>query len=87
MQRWRDERAGLKTGGFISGYRGSPIGGYDQALWQARPDLNQHNIHFEPGVNEDLAATAVMGSQQINLQSPNDYDGVFGIWLGSLPEL
>ena len=85
MQRWRDQKAGLKTGGFISGYRGSPIGGYDQALWQARAYLSEHDIHFEPGVNEDLAATAVTGSQQVNLNAPSGYDGVFGIWYGKGP--
>ena len=85
MQRWRDERAGLKTGGFISGYRGSPIGGYDQALWQAAPHLEEHDIHFVPGVNEDLAATAVYGSQQVNVGRQSGYDGVFGIWYGKGP--
>ena len=85
MQRWRDERAGLKTGGFISGYRGSPIGGYDQALWQAASHLEEHDIHFVPGVNEDLAATAVYGSQQINVSRESNYDGVFGIWYGKGP--
>ena len=85
MQRWRDEQAGLNTGGFISGYRGSPIGGYDQALWQAAAQLTAQDVHFEPGVNEDLAATAVIGSQQVNLIGQSDYDGVFGIWYGKGP--
>src|SRR6476620_9862252 len=67
MQRQRDRAAGLNTAGFISGYRGSPLGGYDSALWQAAPLLKQHDIEFVPGVNEDLAATAVWGSQQVGL--------------------
>ena len=63
-QRRRDAAAGLHTAGFISGYRGSPLGGYDQALWRAAKFLKRHHIHFEPGLNEDLAATSVWGSQQ-----------------------
>ena len=63
----RDRAAGLKTAGFISGYRGSPLGGYDQQLFAARKHLEQYNIKFQPGVNEDLAATAIWGSQQLNL--------------------
>ena len=85
MQRRRDERAGLDTAGFISGYRGSPLGTYDMALWQARGLLEDHHVHFEPGVNEDLAATAVWGSQQANLLEGARYDGVFGIWYGKGP--
>ena len=67
MQRERDRAAGLRTAGFISGYRGSPLGGYDTALWQAAKLLEQHDIRFEPGLNEDLAATAVWGTQQVGL--------------------
>ena len=63
----RDRAMGLNTAGFISGYRGSPLGGYDQQLFAARKHLEQYNIKFQPGVNEDLAATAVWGSQQLNL--------------------
>jgi indolepyruvate ferredoxin oxidoreductase len=85
MQRRRDERAGLNTGGFISGYRGSPLGMYDYALWNAQPFLEKHRIHFQPGVNEDLAATAVWGSQQVNLFDGSQVDGVFGIWYGKGP--
>ncbi|SLN73639.1 indolepyruvate ferredoxin oxidoreductase family protein [Oceanibacterium hippocampi] len=85
MQRQRDAAAGLRTGGFISGYRGSPLGGYDQALWQAAPFLGNNDIHFQPGVNEDLAATSVWGTQQLNLFGGSDYDGVFGIWYGKGP--
>ncbi len=85
MQRQRDRAAGLETAGFISGYRGSPLGGYDMALWQAKDLLEEHHVHFEPGVNEDLAATAVWGSQQANLLEGARYDGVFGIWYGKGP--
>lgn len=85
MQRRRDVAAGLNTAGFISGYRGSPLGTYDMALWQARDLLEEHHIRFEPGVNEDLAATAVWGSQQANLHPGPKYDGVFGIWYGKGP--
>src|SRR5690606_5023508 len=67
LQHQRDLEAGLNTAGFISGYRGSPLGGLDQALWKARSWLDRHHIHFQPGVNEDLAATAVWGSQQVGL--------------------
>ena len=67
MQRWRDTQAGLNTGGFVSGYRGSPIGGLDEALWGAQKFLQPQNIVFQPGVNEDLAATAVWGTQQVNV--------------------
>lgn len=67
LQQQRDRAAGLDTAGFISGYRGSPLGTYDFALWQAREALEAHDVRFEPGVNEDLAATAVWGSQQAGL--------------------
>src|SRR5512146_228409 len=67
LQRERDLAAGLNTAGFISGYRGSPLGGFDQALWKAKTHLEDHRIHFTPGVNEELAAGAVWGSQQVGL--------------------
>src|SRR3979409_742152 len=67
LQRERDLRAGLNTAGFISGYRGSPLGGLDQALWRAQQHLASHHIKFQPGVNEDLAATAVWGTQKAHL--------------------
>ena len=67
MQRQRDATAGLNTAGFVTGYRGSPLGGIDTAYWRAEKHLKQHNIHFQAAVNEDLAATAVWGSQQVGL--------------------
>ncbi len=86
LQRVRDAAAGLNTGGFISGYRGSPLGGYDQALWAAKKHLAAHHVHFQPGVNEELAATAIWGTQQIEFDPTNKkYDGVFGIWYGKGP--
>jgi indolepyruvate ferredoxin oxidoreductase len=85
MQRERDRAAGLNTAGFISGYRGSPLGTYDTALWQAQRILEQHDIRFQPGLNEDLAATAVWGSQQVGLFPGAKVDGVFGIWYGKGP--
>lgn len=83
-QHRRDARAGLRTAGFISGYRGSPLGGVDTALWQAAPFLSANDIHFEPGLNEEIAATAVSGSQQASLFG-SKYDGVFGIWYAKNP--
>src|SRR6185312_11556446 len=85
MQKQRDLKAGLNTGGFISGYRGSPLGMYDNALWGAKRYLKENNIHFQPGLNEDLAATAVWGSQQTTLFPTATVDGVFGIWYGKGP--
>jgi indolepyruvate ferredoxin oxidoreductase len=85
MQQLRDARAGLNTGGFISGYRGSPLGGLDENLWKAQKHLAKHNVQFVPGVNEDLAATAVWGSQQVDLIGPAKYDGVFAMWYGKGP--
>ena len=85
MQRWRDQAEGLETAGFISGYRGSPLGGYDQALWQARAFLDENHVRFQPGLNEDMAATSVWGSQQVGLFPGAKYDGVFGIWYGKGP--
>ncbi|MEZ5478731.1 MAG: hypothetical protein R3E95_15005 [Thiolinea sp.] len=85
LQKESDHRAGLKTAGFISGYRGSPLGGVDQQLWQAEAHLKAHDIVFQPGLNEDLAATAVWGSQQLNLYPDARFDGVFGMWYGKGP--
>ena len=87
LQRVRDQRAGKNTAGFISGYRGSPLGTYDQSLVKAEKYLKAHHIVFQPGVNEELAATALWGTQQLGFAPPgsNKYDGVFGIWYGKGP--
>ncbi len=85
LQRERDLAAGLNTAGYISGYRGSPLGGLDQALWRAKKHLEAHHIKFQPGVNEDLAATAIWGTQQLNLFPGAKYDGVFSMWYGKGP--
>ncbi len=85
LQRQRDHLAGLNTAGYVSGYRGSPLGALDQGLWKAEKFLAEHHIKFQPGVNEDLAATAVWGTQQINLYPDASYDGVFGMWYGKGP--
>ncbi len=87
LQRQRDALAGKDTAGFISGYRGSPLGGYDQALQKAAHYLKAQNIVFQPGVNEELAATALWGTQQLGFAPPgsNKFDGVFGIWYGKGP--
>ncbi|MET0509699.1 MAG: indolepyruvate ferredoxin oxidoreductase family protein [Burkholderiaceae bacterium] len=85
LQRERDRRAGLNTKGFISGYRGSPLGGFDQALWKAHSHLNKSGIVFQPGLNEDLAATAIWGTQQVGLTPRPNVDGVFSIWYGKGP--
>ena len=87
LQRLRDQRAGKNTAGFISGYRGSPLGTYDQSLQKAEKYLKAHHVVFQPGVNEELAATAIWGTQQLGFAPPgsNKYDGVFGIWYGKGP--
>ncbi len=86
MQRVRDQRAGLNTAGFVSGYRGSPLGVYDHSLVAAKKHLDAHHIVFQPGVNEELAATAVWGTQQLDIYpDKKKYDGVFGIWYGKGP--
>ena len=85
LQHERDMKAGLNTAGFVSGYRGSPLGAVDQTLWKAKKHLEQHHIAFQPGLNEDLAATSVWGSQQVNLYPKAKYDGVFAMWYGKGP--
>ncbi|MFN3827700.1 MAG: indolepyruvate ferredoxin oxidoreductase family protein [Micavibrio sp.] len=85
VQRRRDIAAGLNTAGFISGYRGSPLGGYDLALERAKKYFDDLNIKFIPGVNEDLAATAVWGTQHVGFYQNAKVDGVFGIWYGKAP--
>src|SRR5471032_754623 len=81
MQRQRDLAAGLNTGGYITGYRGSPLGAFDQALWQAKKFIKKSHIEFQPGLNEDLAATALWGTQQIHLYPGAKYDGVMEMGL------
>ncbi len=85
MQRQRDAAAGLKTGCFVTGYRGSPLGAVDQQMWAARRFLERNHIHFQPAVNEDLGATAVWGTQQLDLFGDSDYDGVFAMWYAKGP--
>lgn len=85
VQRERDRRAGLNTAGFVSGYRGSPLGGLDQQLLRAGKQLKASDIVFQPGLNEDLAATAVWGTQQAELQGEGKHDGVFALWYGKGP--
>ncbi|GAB2499418.1 indolepyruvate ferredoxin oxidoreductase family protein [Arenimonas alkanexedens] len=85
MQQMRDRAAGVNTAGFISGYRGSPLGGFDLELWKARKHLQASGIEFTPGLNEDLGATMVWGSQQTNLFQGAKYDGVFSMWYGKGP--
>ncbi len=85
IQQQLDKEAGLNTGAFISGYRGSPIGALDIAFSQAKKFWDRHNLVFHPGVNEDLGATAVWGSQQLHLNKQKQFDGVTGIWYGKGP--
>ncbi len=85
LQRQRDLAAGHDTAGYVTGYRGSPLGGLDQQMAAARRFLDQHHIVFQPGVNEDLAATALWGTQQAELHGEGRYDGVFGMWYGKGP--
>jgi indolepyruvate ferredoxin oxidoreductase len=84
-QRERDRKAGLNTAGFVSGYRGSPLGGFDMELWKSRDILKASSIVFQPGVNEDLAATSVWGTQQIDSLPGKTVDGVFAMWYGKGP--
>lgn len=85
LRRELDTAAGLDTAGYVSGYRGSPLGGVDQALWKASAALKEANVVFEPGVNEDLAATAVWGTQQLENIGEATVDGVFALWYGKGP--
>ncbi len=85
LQRALDVAAGRNTAGFISGYRGSPLGGVDIHCWHAREQLAASHIRFQPGLNEDLAATAIWGTQQVSLLPGAKYDGVFAFWYGKGP--
>ena len=85
MQKSRDRAAGLNTAGLVTGYRGSPLGAVDMQMMRAAKPLAEHDITFQPGLNEDLAATALWGSQQAELRGEGKYDGVFGLWYGKGP--
>ncbi|WP_292937403.1 indolepyruvate ferredoxin oxidoreductase family protein [Noviherbaspirillum sp.] len=85
LQRQRDVMAGLNTAGYITGYRGSPLGNVDMTAMKAKKYLEAHHVKFHPGMNEDLAATAVWGTQQVNLFPGAKYDGVFSMWYGKGP--
>jgi indolepyruvate ferredoxin oxidoreductase len=85
MQKELDRRAGLNTAGYVSGYRGSPLGGLDQQFMRAKRWLDRSDIVFQPGINEDLAATALWGTQQAELRGEGKFDGVFGMWYGKGP--
>ncbi|MFM9976006.1 MAG: indolepyruvate ferredoxin oxidoreductase family protein [Beijerinckiaceae bacterium] len=85
MQKARDKQAGLNTAGFVSGYRGSPLGGLDQQLFRSKKQLDHAGIVFQPGLNEELAATALWGAQQAELSGEGKHDGVFGLWYGKGP--
>jgi indolepyruvate ferredoxin oxidoreductase len=85
LQRERDLKAGLNTAGYITGYRGSPVTSIDQTAIKTKKHLEAHHVHFHPGMNEDLAATAVWGTQQTNLFKDAKYDGVFSMWYGKGP--
>ncbi|SLN13422.1 indolepyruvate ferredoxin oxidoreductase [Pseudoruegeria aquimaris] len=85
MQKARDRAAGLNTAGYVTGYRGSPLGAVDLMMSRARKDLEAADIKFHPGLNEDLAATALWGTQQAELRGEGRYDGVFGLWYGKGP--
>ena len=85
MQKERDRRAGLNTAGYVTGYRGSPLGTLDQQFIRAQRALDKYDIRFQAGINEDIAATAIWGSQQAELRGEGKFDGVFGLWYGKGP--
>jgi indolepyruvate ferredoxin oxidoreductase len=85
MQKARDTAAGLNTAGYVTGYRGSPVGAVDMQMERAEKQLTASDVKFSPGLNEDLAATALWGSQQANLRGEGTHDGVFGFWYGKGP--
>ena len=82
MQKARDRQAGLNTAGLVTGYRGSPLGAVDLQMMRAQAALDAADIRFQPGLNEDLAATALWGAQQAELRGEGSFDGVFGLWYG-----
>ena len=81
----RDRQNGINSAGLVTGYRGSPLGGVDATFTKAEKFLKEKNIKFQYGLNEDLAATALWGSQQTELHNEGKYDGVFGLWYGKGP--
>ena len=85
MQRLVDRRDGVRSAGFVSGYRGSPLAGVDTELWRAKAELASHEVRFLPGINEDLAATAVAGTQRVGIDPARKVDGVFAMWYGKGP--
>ncbi len=85
MQKARDVAAGFDTAGYVTGYRGSPLGAVDMQMTRAKKDLTAADILFQPGMNEDLAATAIWGSQQAELRGEGKHDGVFALWYGKGP--
>ena len=85
MQKERDRRAGLNTAGYVTGYRGSPLGTLDQQFIRARRHLDQYDVRFQGGINEDIAATALWGTQQAELRGEGRFDGIFGLWYGKGP--
>jgi len=87
LQRQRDAAAGLNTAGYVSGYRGSPLGGLDRTFWRWQSVLEEHRVHFLPAINEELAATAILGTQQLNLHPGGQREGVFAMWYGKGPGL
>lgn len=80
-----DQKLGYKTAGLVTGYRGSPVGGVDLAMWQAKKPLDSHKISFIPAINEDLAATMLLGTQQVETDADREVEGVFGLWYGKGP--
>jgi indolepyruvate ferredoxin oxidoreductase len=85
MQKEMDRRAGLNTAGYVTGYRGSPVGGFDQTFHSAKKVFEANDLKFEPGLNEDLAATAIWGAQQAEMRGEGKFDGVFSMWYGKGP--
>ncbi len=85
MQAEMDKRDGLNTAGFVSGYRGSPLGGVDQEMWRASKVLDAAKVKFLPAINEELGATAVLGTQQVETDPDKQVEGVYSMWYGKGP--